>query len=107
MEQICKIELAGIVGRCNITPVGDSKVARFSLATNYTYNGKDGGIIIDTTWFSCTAWSNDKMPELEKIQKGSKIHLIGRVRMQRYTDAEGCDRQIWEVICSSLEILED
>ena len=107
MEQICKLELAGVVCRSTITPVGDSKVARFSLATNYTYNGKDGGIIIDTTWFSCTAWEGENMPDLNQIQKGSKVHLIGRVRMQRYTDADGIDRQIWEVICSSLEIVED
>lgn len=106
MEQICKIELAGIVGRSTITPVGDSKVARFSLATNYTYNGKDGGIVIDTTWFSCTAWNGEKMPDLDKIQKGSKVHLIGRVRMQRYTDANGCDRQIWEVVAQELKLME-
>ncbi len=104
MENICKIELAGVVGRCTITHVGDSKVARFSLATNYTYNGKDGGIIIDTTWFSIIAWD---LPELEKIQKGSKVHLIGRVRAQRYTDCNGCDHQSWEILAQELKIVED
>lgn len=107
MEQICKLELAGVVGRSTITPVGDSKVARFSLATNYTYNGKDGGIIIDTTWFSCTAWEGEKMPDLNLIRKGSKVHLIGRVRMQRYTDQNGIDRTTWEVMAQSLEIVTE
>ena len=52
-------------------------VARFSLATNYTYNGRDGGIIIDTTWFSVTAWQGDKITCINALQKGSKVHVIG------------------------------
>lgn len=106
MEQINKIELCGVVGRSDITPIQNTKVAHFSLATEYAYKGRDGGAIIDITWFSCTAFEGPKIAPLEKIQKGSKVHLIGRVRMQRYTDNTGCDRTNWEVICNSLDIVE-
>ena len=106
MEKLNKIELAGIVGRSNITPVGNTQVARFSLATNYSYSGNNGEIVIDTTWFSVIAWAGEKMPDLDKIQKGSKVHLVGRVRMQRYVDANGCERYLFEIVAQELEILE-
>ena len=105
METLNKIELCGTVGRSSVTPVGDTKVARFSLCTETVYNGKDGGCIIDCTWFSVSAWQGEKMPDLNRIQQGAKVHVIGRVRMQRYTDAEGHDRQCWEVVANSVDLL--
>ena len=107
MEFLNKIELRGVVGSVQITPMNGTKVARFSLATNYTYNGRDGGIVIDTTWFSCTAWQGDKITCLDSLQKGSRVHIIGRVRMQRYVDASGGNREIWEIVASELDILEE
>ena len=102
-----RIELAGVVGRASLTAVGDTRVARFSLATNTFYKGKDGRAVVDTTWFSATAWEGPAMPDLTRIQRGSRIHLQGRVRIQSYVDANGSDRQNWEIECSSLEIMED
>ena len=37
MEQLNKIEIQGIVGNVRIQDVADSKVANFSVATNYAY----------------------------------------------------------------------
>ena len=104
---INKIELVGYVGRATVTPVGNTRVARFSLATNTCYNGSDGGVIVDTTWFSVSAWEGDKIRCLDNLQKGTKVHVIGRVRMQRYVDTDGRDRQCWEIVASELKIVED
>ena len=106
MEFLNKIELRGVVGSVQITPMNGTKVARFSLATEFCYKSNTGGVVIDTTWFSCTAWQGDKITCLDSLKKGSRVHIIGRVRMQRYIDANGCDRQIWEIVASELEILE-
>lgn len=106
MESICKIELRGYIGNATINTVGNSKLARFSLATEYAYKSQDGTCCIDTTWFNCSCWESEKTPNLDKIQKGKVAHLQGRVRMQRYTDCNGVERQIWEVVCQTLEISE-
>ena len=37
MEQLNKIELKGNVGNVRISDVGENKVARFSLATNFIH----------------------------------------------------------------------
>ena len=52
MEFLNRIELAGVVGTSSVKMVGDSRICRFSLATEYSYKGSDGGIIIDCTWFN-------------------------------------------------------
>ncbi|MBQ6578468.1 MAG: single-stranded DNA-binding protein [Bacteroidales bacterium] len=104
MESICKIELRGIIGTAAINNIGGTRMARFSLATDYAYKTKEGECVIDTTWFNCTAWQSEKIQNLDQIQKGKVAHLQGRVRMQRYTDAFGVERCIWEVVCQTLEI---
>lgn len=62
--------------------------------------------MVECTWFSVTAWEGSKITGLDKIQKGSKVYVSGRVRVRRYVDAEGCDRQCWEVVASELKIME-
>lgn len=52
MEHLNRIELRGLIGNIRIIPVGDMKVARFSLATSASFRSKDGGIVIETTCYS-------------------------------------------------------
>lgn len=107
MDQIAKIELVGIIGRVNLSEVGDTKMARFSLATNYCYKSKDGIPAIETQWFSVIAYPGPKIANLESLDRGISVHVIGRVRMQRYMDASGNDRCSWDVIAQELKVLED
>ena len=46
MEQLNRIELRGNVGNIRLSNVGESQVARFSLATNFIYKGKEGDAVI-------------------------------------------------------------
>ena len=107
MQSLNRIELKGICGTVRTIPMSGTMMARFSLATEYSYNSGDGGICIDTTWFNVAAWEGDKISGINALQKGSNVHVIGRLRCQRYVDADGCDRQSWEVVASELNILED
>ena len=104
MEFLNRIELQGIVGSVKITPVGDTKVARFSVCTETTYKGPEG-IVIDCCWFQITAWESETIICLDQLEKGKAVKVSGRVRVQRYTDSEGCDRQCWEVMAREIEIL--
>lgn len=106
MESLCKIELCGYIGNATINNISGTKLARFSLATEYAYKSQDGTCCIDTTWFNCSCWESERIKNLDKIQKGKVAHLTGRVRMSRYIDATGSERQIWEVVCQTIEISE-
>ena len=48
-QNINRVELQGIVGTSKVISIGDKKVVRFSLATNYVYKDKEGYPVIETT----------------------------------------------------------
>lgn len=107
MEQLNKIELKGNVGFVRILNVEGKHVIKLSVATNYVYKGRTGEPVIETTWHNVSAWESKGMPDFTKIEKGTKIHVIGRLRNQRYTDSEGQERYSTEVSAYQMEIIED
>ncbi|MBR5174793.1 MAG: single-stranded DNA-binding protein [Bacteroidales bacterium] len=102
-----KIEIKGYVGSVALKDIQGTKMARFSVATELAYTGRDGSPIVEITWFNCTAWESERIKDLEKIQKGKLAHVIGRIRANRYTDNNGVERSTWEVIVFSVKIEED
>lgn len=107
MEQLNRIELRGYVGSITIYPAGERKMARFTLATSMAYKDKDGAAIIETTWHTCIAFENKSIQDLEKIEKGSKLYVCGRLRTNRYSGADGVERTVYEVIASRVTPYED
>ena len=103
MECLNKIELKGFVG--NITH--NNGTSRFSLCVEEVFKAKDEVPLIQNTWFNCTAFEGNEIKDLQKIKRGTKVHVIGRVRMQRLLSSSENERFIWEVICTSIEIIED
>ena len=82
-------------------------MARFSVCTETAYNGSDGGIIVDCTWFSVSAFESAKIRCLDQLAKGKVVRVLGRVRVQRYTDGNGAERSCWEIIAHEVEVKED
>jgi len=80
MEQLNKIEIRGNVGNVNIIKVGKTRVAHFSVATNFAYKDKNGEPVIETTWHNVTAWEGNKgIPSLDIIEKGFAVYVCGRL----------------------------
>lgn len=104
MESLNRIELAGFVGTARVFPIGDTTAVRFSVATNYGYNGTDGCPVIETTWHNVIAFSGKDMPDFYKLERGTMVHVMGRLRKQKYIDANGNDRESIEVIANKIEI---
>ena len=100
-----RIEIQGIIGSVKISPIGDTRVARFSVCTETSYSGT-AGIVIGCCWFNVSAWESEKITSLDQLEKGKAVRVSGRVRVQRYTDSEGIERQCWEVMAREVEILE-
>ena len=105
MEHLNRIELRGHIGNIRIFPVGDTKVARFSLATNASFRNQSGGIVIETTWHNVAAWEGPECRNLDQLQKGDPVYVQGRIRCQRYTANDGTERTLYEVIAGKLDVL--
>ena len=103
-QYINRVELQGIVGTSKVISIGDKKVVRFSLATNYAYKDKEGYPVIET-WHACSAWA-EKEDDLTKYRKGTPLYIEGRIRNIRYTDASGFERTTLEVVATKIERVE-
>ena len=106
MEQLNCIEIRCNVGAVRLQVVGNSRVAKISVATNYVYKGRDGEPVIETTWHYISAWEGKNMPYLTSIRKGDKVHVFGRLRSQRYTAADGTERTAYDVLASKLSVID-
>lgn len=59
----------------------------------------------DKTWFNCVAFQSVKMPDFTTIAKGAGVEVKGRLRNYRFTDANGAERTMMEVLASDLTVL--
>ena len=106
MEHLNQIELRGIIGSVYVKDFVNAKVANFSVATDYCYTAQDGTRVIECTWHHVVAWEGKQIQNLSVLKKGSPVHIIGRLRIQRYTGADGCDRTSYEILASAVDLVE-
>ena len=104
MDFLNKIEIRGIVGNSNIQKVGGTRVCRFSVVTELAYKGNDGTNIIESTWFNVTAWEGKDITNLEAITRGAIVHVHGRLKCNRYVDANGNDRAQYEIVARKVDV---
>lgn len=107
MEHLNRIEIRGNVGNIRIQETGGNRMARISVATNYSFKSRDGVANIETTWHNVIAWEGRGMPDFEKILKGMPIYVCGRLRTNKYTGADGIERQSFEINASRIELIEN
>lgn len=107
MQFLNKIELRGICGNSSIQKVADTRLCRFSVVTELAYKGNDGTNIIESTWFNVTAWEGKDISDLDAINRGAIVHVIGRLKCNRYVDANGNDRVQYEIVARKLEVMKE
>ncbi len=107
MEQLNRVELQGIVGSIRIQSFDENKMARIGLATNYAYKDREGAAVIDTSWHNVIAWEGRNIQGLDKIGKGTKLHVLGRIRYQNYTGVDGVDRTGTDILANQIQIIDD
>lgn len=107
MEYINRIELQGEVGAVRINCINNCQVANFSLATEHLSMNHLGDMMSEITWHNVVAWEDTNSCDLESITKGSKVRVVGRLRMMKYTSVNGQEKVFYEVIASSVSKIEE
>ena len=105
MEDINRIEIQGRVGNIRTNVVNDTMVANFSVATDYYYKGRDGAMVNETTWHQVVAWAGKGMVNLNLIEKGSPVNVIGRMRSTKLTSSDGTDKYFYEIMAQKVRIV--
>lgn len=81
-------------------------VAKFSVATADSYKDKEGNWQDQTEWHDVVAW-RDLADRVEKqLKKGSKVYVEGKLTHRKYTDANGVDKYITEVVAATFRSLD-
>lgn len=99
-----------LLGRCGQDPeilsVGQNKVtkASFSLCTGGKYKSHDGREIDDTAWHNIVAWRGLATLAQQYIRKGNQVFVIGHLSYRKYTDTNGVEKSITEIIADKIEL---
>ena len=84
------------------TPQGTA-VCTFGMATNRTWTPSDGGETQEATEFHrLVAWA--KLAEIcsQILYKGRRVFIEGRLQTREWTDAEGRQRNVTEVVVDNM-----
>jgi len=110
MENVInKVVLSGIAGAdAELKTVGNNqKLAKVSMAINESYKTANGQEQTKTSWFNLTFWNQLAEQAHEKIKKGTKFSIAGRLQNNSYETAEGQKRYVTEIIVTELVLKEE
>jgi single-strand DNA-binding protein len=87
------------------TTSGGSKVAKFTLATNRTYNDRSGQRQEKTEWHRITAW--ERVAELieQYVHKGDRLYVEGSIEYSQTEDDSGKPRYWTDIIVRDMVML--
>ncbi len=83
-----------------------SVVTRFSLATNENYKDKDGNWQKLTEWHNVVAWRDLGERAGNLLKKGMLVYVDGKVSYRKYTDRDGNDRYVTDIVANTFRLLE-
>ncbi|MFN6037012.1 MAG: single-stranded DNA-binding protein [Bacteroidota bacterium] len=99
-----QVSITGNLGAAPVSvtvPYGKNK-SRFSVATNRYYKNKDGVWQSETTWHNVVAWGKLAEFAMDQLGKGMPVQVEGRLNYRMYTDSNGSDKFIAEIIAGKI-----
>lgn len=105
---INKVILLGNLGHdVSYREFENGQVAQFSVATTEKgYKTKDGRDVPDQTeWHNIVLMNGLAKIAKDYLKKGDKVYLEGKIRTRKYTNKQGEEKQITEIIGTSMELL--
>lgn len=99
-----------LIGRPGMDPevkkLSNSKLAKFSFATDDFYRNDAGELVKETSWHNIVAW-NKVADKVEKIiRKGKLAALEGKLKTHSYDDKDGTKRYFTEIIVNDIVNIE-
>ena len=107
MASLNKVILIGRLGRDpEVTNFenGNKKITA-TLATSERYRDRDQNWVEQTDWHNIVVWgnlANDIAEGRRNYSKGDLMYVEGKIRTRQYTDQQGNQRSITEVIADKM-----
>ena len=107
MKGYNQVIIAGNLGtdpQCNTLQNGTS-VATISVGTNESYKDANGQVQERVEWHRVVFWSKLADIVRQYLRKGSAVLVSGKLRSRKYTDQNGAERTVTEIIANDLVML--
>lgn len=102
-----KCMIIGNLGRdpeMRYTPSGQA-VTQFTVATNRRWQ-TNGEWQEETEWFRVVVWGQQAERTAERLRKGHKVYVEGRIQTRQWEDQQGQKRSTTELVANSVTSLE-
>lgn len=99
-----------IIGRLGNDPEykdfgNGSGVTNISVATSEKYTNKQGEKVEETEWFKVSMFGKLGEIAAKYLRKGSLVYIEGKTKTRKYTDSNGIDKYVSEVIGQQMQML--
>src|SRR3712207_5401236 len=81
-------------------------VSNIRLATNRVTRAKDGGLKESTQYHTVICWDRLAEQTGKHVRKGRLVYVEGRLESRSFTDKEGNEREVTEVIAADVQFLD-
>ena len=104
MAGLNKVMLIGRIGKDPDVHTFDdgTKKISFSLATTESYRNSTGDWVDQTEWHNIVGF---RYLADKSVAKGDLVYIEGKIKTRKYTDRDGNDRYITEIIADKINIL--
>ena len=108
MRGINKVILLGRVTRDTElrSTASGTPVSNIRLATNRVTRAKDGELKEATQYHTIICWERLAEQTGKHLTKGRLVYVEGRLESRSFTDKEGKEREVTEVIASDVQFLD-
>lgn len=108
MAGVNKVILVGNLGKDPEIRYLEGNIAKviFSLATSDYYKDKVGNKVEHTEWHNIVLWRGLAESAEKNLKKGTQIYLEGKIQSRQWTDKDGNQKQITEIIGETFLILQ-
>lgn len=102
---INKVEIQGFLGRDAEVKTFESgrTLINMSVATSETYKNNKGEWVTTTNWHNVAYWKSKKDENGQSLKKGEMVLVTGKLNTRKYTDKNGQERYITEVVAQKVE----
>jgi single-strand DNA-binding protein len=107
MASLNKVMLIGNLGsdpEVRTLPSG-GKVASFNIATSESYKNKEGEKVESTEWHRIELWEGLAGIAEQYLHKGDSVYIEGRIKTEKYTDANGQEKFSFKIRGNSMQML--
>ena len=85
---------------------GGSKVSKFPMATNESYQDRNGEWQTRTEWHDIVCWGGLAERSERTLKKGNLVYVEGKITKRKWQDKDGNERYSTEIVCQTFKLLE-